>query len=111
MAEKIEADDVDFNAQAIAAAWEASEDLPVCVAVAITNEFTDETVTAADGEAVDRDVDFADSEVMVEEKAVGVCPRETAEQYAPAYVELNRRDDYVLAVNPAQIFTDYPIPQ
>lgn len=101
----IDADDVSFNALAIAGAWEAVDDqVPTCVAVAITNEFTDHVVTAEDGVESDRDVLFGDAGVLFEEKAVGVCSRETAEQYAPAYVELERDDGFVLAINPAQIF-------
>jgi hypothetical protein len=41
---------------------------------------------------------------------MGVCPRETAEQHAWAFVELNRDDGYVLALNPAQIFEDHTVP-
>lgn len=102
-------DDVAFDAYAIAAAWEAAEDVPVCVAVAITNEFTDHTVTAADGVKSDRDVMFGasagDFDVHFEEKAVGVCDRDTARKYATHYVALpDRTDGKVLAVTPAQIF-------
>lgn len=108
----IDPDDVDFDPHVIAAAWEAFDDgVPVPVAVAITNEFTDHRVAAYDGEAVDRDVVFGADEsnptgdIHFEEKAVGVCPRDVAEEHAPAFVDLPNRDDgYVLAVNPAQIF-------
>jgi hypothetical protein len=114
-ADRIDPEDVAFDAHAIAAAWEAADDVPVCVAVAITNEFTDHDVRAADGEKADRDVMFGWYEndygtdwgydVHFEEKAVGVCDRDTAEEHAPAYVALPDRDDgRVLAVNPAQIF-------
>lgn len=111
----IDADDVEFNASAIAGAWEATrnaleaggDQVPVCVAVAITNEFTDYEVTAAEGEESDRDVLFHDSEILFEEKAVGVCSREIAEEHAPAYVEMGR-EETVLAVNPAQIMEHYP---
>lgn len=103
-------DAVGFNARAIAAAWEAAEHTPVCVAVALTNEFTDHHVTAADGTEEDRDVIFSEAGVHFEEKGVGVCDRETAEKYAPGYVELDRRDGRVLAVNPAQVF-DYNPPE
>ncbi|WP_248911033.1 hypothetical protein [Halocatena marina] len=99
--------DVDFNALAIAGAWEATESVPVCVAVAITNEFTEHTVTAQDGEESDGDVVFKDARILFEEKAVGVCPREIAEQHAQMYVELDRRDK-VLAITPAQIFENQP---
>ena len=111
----IDPDDVDFDAHAIAAAWEAGDDVPVCVAVAITNEFTNLRVSAFDGEKSDGDVVFdkvdgdmfhkaGTPDVLFEEKAVGVCYRGIAERYAPMYVELNREDNKVLAVNPAQIF-------
>ena len=108
----IDPDDVDFDPHVIAAAWEAFDDgVPVPVAVAITNEFTDHRVAAYEGEAVDRDVVFGADEsnptgdIHFEEKAVGVCPRDVAEEHAPAFVDLPNRDDgYVLAVNPAQIF-------
>ena len=106
----IDADDVAFDAHAIAAAWEAADDLPVCVAVAVANEFTDVDVRAADGKKSDRDVVFGThddrpADVLVEEKTVGVCARETAEKYAPAYVTLPNRDDgKVLAVSPGMVF-------
>ena len=101
-------DDVKFNARAIAAAWEGAEVVPVCVAVAITNEFTEHEVTAADGEESDGDVYFTDAKILFEEKAVGVCARDVAEAHAPGYVELDRDDEKVLAVNPGQIFADQP---
>jgi len=111
-AKRIEPDEVDFEPHAIAAAWEAAADLPVCVGVAIANEVVDDPVHAADGEAVDRDVVFGHktatpltADVLVEEKAVGVCPRDVAEEHAPTFVALpDRDDDHVLAVNPAQVF-------
>lgn len=113
----IDADDVAFNAYAIAGAWEAAEDVPVCVAVAITNEFTSYDVTADDGEESDRDVvfedggDVTDYGVLFEEKAVGVCDRDTAEEYAPRYIDLPDRDDgKVLAINTAQIMEYRALP-
>jgi len=108
---RIDPDDVDFDAHAIAAAWEAAPDVPVCVAVAVTNEFHDLDVKALEGYKTDGDVGFWEDPddgtpvVLFEEKAVGVCPRETAKKFAPMFVDLpNRDDDRVLAVNPAQIF-------
>lgn len=105
--EEFPVSDVDFNAPAIAGAWEATENVPVCVAVAITNEFTEHTVTAQDGEESDRDVVFEEAEILFEEKAVGVCHRKIAERYAQGYVELDRGDNKVLAITPAQIFENY----
>jgi hypothetical protein len=103
----LDSDDVAFDANAIAAAWEAADSqTPVCVAVALTNEFTEYTVNASEGVAEDRDVHFQNSGILVEEKAVGVCARETAEKYAPKYVTLPGRDK-VLAVNPAQIMPGF----
>lgn len=107
---RLENNDVDFNAKAVAGAWEAAEELPACVAAALVNEFTDKKVGYWDGVESDRDVIFSEAEIMVEEKAVGVCDRETAEKYAPLYVELDRYDNKVLAMNPAQIFTDWIVP-
>ena len=106
----IENSDVEFNAKAVAGAWEACEDLPACVAAALVNEFTDEEVVYWEGVEVDRDVIFSGANVMVEEKAVGVCDRGTAEKYAPLYVELDRDDEKVLALNPEQIFTNWIVP-
>lgn len=100
--------DVNFNAHAIAGAWEATDCVPVSVAVAITNEFTEHTVTAQDGEESDGDVVFEDAGILFEEKAVGVCHRKIAEQYAPMYIELDRRDNNVLAIAPTQIFENQP---
>lgn len=99
MSTKIHPEDVNFNPTAIAAAWEAAENTPVCVAVAITNEFTDHQVI--DGVESDRDVEFEN--VLFEEKAVGICDLEIAKQYAPAHIELE--DGRALAINPQQIFT------
>jgi len=112
MAEKMTAEDVSFNPEIIAAAWEAFEDgIPAVAAAALVNELPNGiTVTANDGEENDRDVFFVDANVMVEEKAMGVCPRDVAEEHAPAYVELDREDGYVLALNGAQVFEEYTIP-
>lgn len=96
---QINAEDVSFNPAAIAAAWEAAVDTPVCVAVAITNEFTHHQVI--DGVESDRDVEFEN--VLFEEKAVGVCDLEIAKQYAPIHIELE--NGRALAINPGQIFT------
>lgn len=105
---EIDAENVQFNAHAIAGAWDAADELPACVAAAIVNEFTDYDVRAADGIEADHDVHFKDTGIMVEEKAVGVCPRETAERLAPGFIELDRRDGYVLAVNPGSIYDNTP---
>jgi hypothetical protein len=112
MAQQIAADDVSFNPNVIAAAWESFEDgIPAVCAAAIVNDLPNGiTVTANDGEEADRDVHFADAGVMVEEKAMGVCPRDVAEEHAPAYVELGREDRYVLALNGAQVFKNHTIP-
>ena len=111
-AEVFAPDDVSFNPNVIAAAWESFEDgIPAVAAAAFVNELPNGiSVTANDGVESDRDVVFHDAEVMVEEKAMGVCPRDTAEQYAPAFVELDREDGYVLALNGVQVFEDYAIP-
>ena len=113
MSEALTADDVNFNPKIIAAAWEAFEDgIPAVAAAALVNELPNGvTVAANDGVESDRDVLFHDAEVMVEEKAMGVCPRDTAEQYAPAFVELDREDGYVLALNAGQVFEDYAVPE
>jgi len=112
MAQEIDATDVEFNAEIIAAAWEAFDNgIPSVAAAALVNELDNGVhVTANDGEESDRDVIFPDSDVVVEEKAMGVCARETAEAHAPAFVPLDREDGKVLALNPAQVFEDYPIP-
>jgi len=110
MAQQIDADDVSFNPQIIAAAWEAFDDgIPAVAAAAIINEFEDYTVTANDGIESDRDVLFPDVDVMVEEKAMGVCGRETAEKYAGAYIPL--KDDEVLALNGAAVYEDHVVPE
>ena len=103
-AEEVDSEDVSFSPKAIAAAWEAVEDVPVCVAVAITNNFSPYFVTASDGEMCDGDVTFKDGNVLFEEKAVGVCDRETAEKYATHVIELDRADEKVLAIDWWQIF-------
>jgi len=108
MTDVLTADDVSFNPHIIATAWDAFEHgIPAVAAAALVNELPNgATVTANDGREADRDVFFPDAEIMVEEKAMGVCPRETAETYAPAFVELERDDGYVLALNGAQVFED-----
>lgn len=110
MADVLQADDVGFDAHATAAEWEAHDALPVGVAARIVNEFTDHTALISDGYESDRDVVFPGPDLLVEEKAVGVCRRETAEKFAPAYVELDREDDRVLAVNPAQVMPGHTPP-
>jgi len=111
-AQEMTADEVSFNPQIIAAAWEAFEDgIPAVAAAALVNELPNGiTVTANDGVESDRDVLFHDAEVMVEEKAMGVCPRETAEEHAPAFIDLGREDGYVLALNAGQVFEDHSVP-
>jgi hypothetical protein len=111
MAQEIDAADVSFQPKVMAAAWEASEELPCSVAATIVNEFTDNgPVGYWEGEQSDGDVLFTDHNLMVEEKAVGVCDRATAEEYAPAYVTYDGDGDKVLAVNPAQVFENHTIP-
>ena len=112
MAEEINADEVSFNPQIIAAAWEAFEDgIPAVAAAALVNELPNGiTVNGNEGEECDRDVIFADAEVMVEEKAMGVCSRSVAEEHAPAFIDLNREDGYVLALNAGQVFEDWAVP-
>jgi hypothetical protein len=111
MAQQIDASDVSFQPKVMAAAWEACDDLPCSVAATIVNEFTDNgPVGYWEGEQSDGDVLFPDHDLMVEEKAVGVCARETAEQYAPAYVTYDSDDGKVLAVNPAQVFENHTVP-
>jgi len=111
-AQEMTAEEVEFNPEIIAAAWEAFEDgIPAVAAAALVNELSNGiTVTANDGEESDRDVIFADAEVMVEEKAMGVCPRETAEKHAPAFIDLDREDGYVLALNAGQVFENHTVP-
>jgi hypothetical protein len=104
-------DDVSFNAQEIATEWEEFGDgIPAVAAAALLNEFTEYDVDAEDGIEADRDVIFTDVDVMVEEKAMGVCPRKTAEQFAPAYIELEREDRRVLALNGAAIYENHVVP-
>lgn len=111
MAEQINADDVDFNAQVIAAAWESFGDgIPAVAAAAIINEFYDYEVTANDAIEADRDVLFTDVDVMVEEKTMGVCPKETAEEHAALFIDLERDDGHVLALNGAAVYEDHAIP-
>lgn len=107
-AKRIDREDVSFNPDVIAAAWEAFDDgIPAVCAAAIINEFTPYTVTANEGEEADRDVIFADAGQMVEEKAMGVCPKDVAVEYAHAYIELDRDDGKVLAMNGNAVFEDY----
>jgi len=98
-------DDVSFNPNVIAAAWESFEGgIPAVAAAALLNELPNGVqVTANDGVESNRDVVFPHAELMVEEKAMGVCAKETAENYAPAYVELDRDDGYVLALDAGQV--------
>jgi len=102
----IDSEDVSFNPEIIAAAWEAFEDgIPAVAAAALVNEMdNDLQVIANDGEECDRDVHFEAQGVMVEEKAMGVCSEDTAEKYAPGYIPLDRDDGKVLALNLAQVF-------
>ena len=111
MAEKIEASDVSFNPEIIAAAWEAFGDgIPAVSAAAIVNEFYDYTVTANEAEESDRDVLFSSVDVMVEEKAIGVCSEEIADKHAGAYIKLNREDGKVLALNGAVVYENHTVP-
>jgi len=112
-AQEFTADGVSFNPNVIAAAWEAFDNgIPAVAAAALVNELPNGiTVTANDGVESDRDVLFHDADVMVEEKAMGVCSRATAEEHAPAFVALNRDDDRVLALNARQVFDDHPVPR
>jgi hypothetical protein len=105
-AEVIDSEDVSFNPEIIAAAWEAFENgIPAVSAAAIVNEMDNTpTVNANDGEEVDRDVHFEEQDILVEEKAMGVCAESTAEEYAPGYIKLDREDGKVLALNLAQVF-------
>ena len=108
---EISANDVSFNPEIIAAAWEAFGDgIPAVSAAAIVNEFYDYRVTANEGEESDRDVIFSEVGVMVEEKAMGVCDVETAEEYAGAYIRLNRDDGKVLALNGAAVYENHAVP-
>lgn len=103
--------DVEYNPEVIAAAWEAFGDgVPAVAAAALVNEYTEHTVTGNEGEESDRDVLFHDAEVMVEEKAMGVCERETAEKFAPLFIELDRDDGRVLAINPGAIYENHRVP-
>jgi len=113
MAQQIAADDVEFNPKIIAAAWEAFDNgIPAVAAAALVHELPNGiTVSANDGDETDRDVVFRDAEVLVEEKAMGVCPRHIAEDHAPAFIDLNRPDGYVLAADAGQVFEEYACPQ
>jgi len=111
MSETLNSDDVNFNANIIASAWEEFGDgIPAVAAAAIINEFYDYTVTANEATEADRDVLFPRVNVMVEEKAMGVCDVETAEKHAPMYVELNREDGKVLALNGAAVYENHTVP-
>ena len=111
MVEVINNNDVSFNAEIIADAWESFGDgIPAVAAAAIINEFYDYTVTANDGIESDRDVMFKDVDVMVEEKAMGVCAQDVAEQHAASYISLDREDGKVLALNGAAVYENHHIP-
>jgi len=111
MAEEINAEDVSFNPEMIAVAWEEFGDgIPAVSAAALINEFYDYTVTANEADESDRDVLFPRVDVMVEEKAMGVCPKETAEEHAACFIDLNREDGYVLAMNGAAVYENHTIP-
>ena len=105
-AERIDPDDVNFNADVIAAAWEAFDDgMPAVAAAAFVNELeNDVTVCANDGIEVDRDVEFRDAGILVEERAMGVCAEETARKHAGAFVPLDRDDGKVLALTRFHIY-------
>lgn len=107
-ATEVDANEVSFNPEIIALAWEGFDDgIPAVAAAALVNEFVEDVeVNANKGDETDRDVMFREAGVHVEEKAMGVCDRETAKEHAPAYIELDERgDEKVLAFNLAQIFT------
>jgi len=112
-AQEFTADEVSFNPNVIAAAWEAFDNgIPAVAAAALVNELPNGiTVTANDGVESDRDVIFHDAEVMVEEKAMGVCSRAIAEEHAPAFVALDRDDGRVLALNAGQVFENHSVPE
>jgi hypothetical protein len=103
MSVELDVSEIGFNPHAVALVWERANELPVSVAATLAQEFANAEIHATDGEQSDRDVLFTDANVLVEEKAVGVCGRERAE-YAPGFIELDRDDGRVLAVNPNQIF-------
>lgn len=113
MGKIVEADDVSFNPEIIAAAWEAFDDgIPAVCAAALVNELPNGiAVTANEGEEADRDVIFSDVSVMVEEKAMGVCDESVAEEYAPAYIKLDRDDGRVLALNAGQVYENHIVPE
>jgi hypothetical protein len=111
MATEIEADEVEFNPSIIAAAWEAfSNGIPAVAAEAILNQFYDYEVPANAGMESDRDVYFPDRDVMVEEKAIGVCAKETAEEHAGSFIDLGREDGKVLALNGAAVCENWAVP-
>lgn len=104
MSVELDESEVGFNPHAVALVWECATDLPVSVAATLAQEFANADIRGSDGEQSDCDVVFPDAGILVEEKAVGVCGRERAEQYAPGFIELDRDDGRVLTVNPNQIF-------
>lgn len=113
-ADELDSEDVAFDPNDVAAEWLAFNDednagIPATAAAAIVAEWFDESVTAEDGVESDRDVIFPDAEIMVEEKAMGVCDRRTAEAYAAGFFELNREDGRVLALNGAAIYEDWSV--
>jgi len=111
MAQQIDAEEVSFNPEMVAVAWENFGDgIPALSAAAIINEFYEYTVTANEAEESDRDVLFPRVDIMVEEKAMGVCPKETAEEHAGAYIDLDREDGYVLALNGAAVYENHTVP-
>jgi len=111
MAKEISSTEVEFNAEIVAAAWEGFGDgIPAVAAESIVAEFFDYDVKANSGIESDRDVHFPEINVLVEEKAIGVCPRETAEEYAGAYIDLEREDGYVLALNGAAVYEEWNVP-
>lgn len=112
MAEEINAEDVAFNPEIIAAAWdEFGDGVPAVAAAAIVNEFYDCTVTANNAEESDRDVIFPEADIMVEEKAIGVCSKETAENHAGAYIPLDFSGESVLALNGAAVYENWTVPE
>lgn len=108
---EIDPGEVSFNPEIVAAAWEAFDDgIPALAAAALANEYRDDVdVTPNEGIESDRDVHFPRVDLLVEEKAMGVCDEPTAKKYAPAYIKLARDDGRVLALNPAQIMP-YSLP-
>lgn len=115
-ADDLDAEDVAFDPNEVAAAWEDFNDgdnagIPAEAAAAIISEWYDDSVTAADAIESDRDVLFPDAEIMVEERAMGVCDRRTAEDLAAGFFALNREDGRVLALNGAAVYEDWTVPE